>query len=101
MSVKEDLVEMLHSGKLSAIGLMESMTKYHVGRGKLVSKMLKFPLASENALCIAELDRKQYFMLLNMCMDLCNNYALTYDMVLKNMEKLVKETNMDNYQSMY
>ena len=46
------------------------MTKYHVGRGKLVSKKLKFPLAGDHAVCLAELDTKQYFMLLNMVNDL-------------------------------
>jgi hypothetical protein len=39
VSVKEDLVEMLHSSKLSALGLLENKAKYFVGRGKLVSKM--------------------------------------------------------------
>lgn len=30
VSVKEDLVDMLHNGKVSALGLLESMTKFHV-----------------------------------------------------------------------
>lgn len=34
--------------------------------GKLVSKMLKFPLADDHRICIAELDAKQFFMLINM-----------------------------------
>jgi hypothetical protein len=49
---------------------------------------LKFPLSDDHAVCIAELDRKQYFLLLNMIQDIKNNYALVYDMVTKNMEKV-------------
>lgn len=66
VQVKEDLVEMLHSSKLSGLGLCEAMLKYHVSRGKLVSKAIKFPLSGDHAVCIAELDRKQYYLLLNM-----------------------------------
>lgn len=70
MTVKEDLVEVLHGSKLSALGLMESMAKYYVGRAKLVSKKLKFPLSDDHTACIAELDKKQYFLLLNMVNDI-------------------------------
>ena len=34
VSVKEDLVDMLHNGKVSALGLLESMTKFHVRLGE-------------------------------------------------------------------
>lgn len=33
--------------------------------------------------------------------DLKNNYSLIYDMILKNMDKIVKAQEDTNYQSMY
>jgi len=102
VQVKEDLIDMLHSGKVSAIQLMESMCKYYCARAKLVSKAIKFPLAAEDhKRCIEDLDNKQFFLLLNMITDLKNNYALIYDMCLKNMEKLSRQQESDSYQSMY
>lgn len=73
-----------------------------VGRGKLISKKIKFPLGvSDHSTAIAELDRKQYFMLLNMVSDLKNNYSLIYDMIIKNMDKIVRAQEDTNYQNMY
>ena len=48
------------------MGLMESLCKYHVGRGKLISKKIKFPLSADHDVGIQQLDEKQYFMMLNM-----------------------------------
>lgn len=33
--------------------------------------------------------------------DIKNNYTLIYDMVLKNMDKIVRQTDTESYQSMY
>lgn len=86
---------------VSSSSSLSSLVSDHVGRGKLVSKQLKFPLSADHAVCIGELDRKQWYLLLNMCTDLKNNYTLVYDMVTKNMDKVVRQNDLDNYQSMY
>lgn len=80
-SVKEDLVEILRASQQSSMSFLESNTKYHVNRGKLVSKMLKFPLAADYCTQIRELDYKHRYLLLNMLTDTKNNYAIIYDMV--------------------
>ena len=40
---KEDVVEMLSQGRSSAQSVLDGLTRYYTGRGKLITKCIKFP----------------------------------------------------------
>jgi len=88
VSIQEETVSELGRAEDSGLGVLESMTKYFVTRAKLVSKVLKYPDVSDYRQSIIELDEKEFINLRLCCMDLRNNYAILYDMITKNLEKI-------------
>ena len=80
--------------------ILESITKYYVTRAKLCSKMIKYPHVQDYERCIAELDEKEYVNLKLCSIDLRNNYAILYDMIVKNLDK-IKRPRSSNTVAMY
>lgn len=101
VTVKEEIAEMLQGGKHSGLAVCDNMTKYFATRGKLVSKVLKYPGAQDYLTAVQELDDKEHVLLDSMCLDLRNNYAIIYDMIIKNFDKICKQTREEVYKRMY
>jgi len=77
------------------------MTKYFVTRAKLVSKCLKYPGVQDYQESIMELDEKEYIDLKLAYKELRNNYAILYDMITKNLEKIEQPRSTDHRVSLY
>ena len=63
-------------------------------------KLIKYPGVSDYLHAVAELDEKEYANLRLCMMDLRNNYAILHDMILKNIDKILKPRT-SNSTSMY
>ena len=50
---------------------------------------------------VEELDRKQWRVSVTMLLDLRGNYAVLYDTITKNEDKLTTTTDANNYEHMY
>lgn len=74
--VKEDILDMLSSGRYAATSALDSVTKYHLQRAKLIEKRLKYPEVSDYEDAIMELDRKEYQSLITMSLDMRNNFSI-------------------------
>jgi len=74
----------------ACFNLLESVTKYFITRGKLVSKVIKYPQIQDYQQSIVELDEKEYFNLKLSCLDMRNNLAIVHDLILKNLDKIIK-----------
>lgn len=101
VQTKEDIVEMLNSGRTSGQTVLDGISRYFSTRGKLISKKLKFGNVADWQINIAELDRKEYSNLRSMLVDLRNNYAILFDFIVKNREKLKQEKHGSSYEHMY
>jgi len=88
VSIQEETVSELARAEDSGFAVIENMTKYFISRAKLVSKVLKYPSVEDYKQSIVELDEKEFINLKLCCLDLRNNYAILYDMITKNLEKI-------------
>ena len=88
VGVQEDMVSELSRAEDHAFALLESITKYYIGRAKLVTRCFKYPKLPDFEMAISETDQKQYLSNVLSLVDLRNNYALLYDMIIKNIDKL-------------
>jgi len=101
VSVQEEIVSMLKSGRLSGLGVLDRTVKYFATRGKLLTKVKKYPNVEDYRRSVEELDDKEWIILRTCCLDLRNNYATLYDMIKKNITKIKKPRGDGNHQSMY
>jgi len=90
VSIQEDTISELTRSEDACFNLLESVTKYFITRGKLVSKVIKYPQIQDYQQSIVELDEKEYFNLKLSCLDMRNNLAIVHDLILKNLDKIIK-----------
>jgi proteasome activator subunit 3 (PA28 gamma) len=88
VSIQEETVSELGRSEDAGFAVLETMTKYFVTRAKLVSRVVKYPDIEDYRQSVIELDEKEYINLRLCCLDLRNNYAILYDMISKNLEKI-------------
>jgi len=100
VSIQEETVAELTRAEDSGLAMLESITKYYVTRGKLCSKLIKYPNMGDYSQSIRELDEKEYSNLKLCGSDLRNSYAILYDLIIKNLDK-IKRPRSSNTASLY
>lgn len=101
VSVQEEAVGELGRAEDSFFSGLESMTKYYMRRGKLISKVLKYPGIKDYRQSIIDLDLKQYSTLKLSILDLRNTFALLHDLITKNYDKISAPKPTNHINSMY
>ncbi|XP_063899974.1 proteasome activator complex subunit 3-like [Zophobas morio] len=101
VSIQEDTINEISRVEGSGFSALESIANYLVTRGKLVSKILKYPQIQDYQLSISELDEKEYIDMLFYCVDLRDIYTTLHDMIIKNIEKIKKPRSSNSNTSMY
>lgn len=74
--------------------------RYFISRGKIVSKVAKYPHIIDYRRAIQELDEKEYVSLWLVMCEVRNRYCSLHDLVIKNLEK-IKKPRSSNAQSLY
>lgn len=74
--------------------------RYFISRGKIVSKVAKYPHIIDYRRAIQELDEKEYVSLWLVMCEVRNRYCSLHDLVMKNLEK-IKRPRSSNAQSLY
>lgn len=90
VSIQEESVSDLAKAEDTSFSLLDGINKYFMTRGKLVSRMGKYPGVKDYIVCIQEVDRRER---VNLCLslhDLRNNYFILWDSITKNLEKIKK-----------
>jgi len=90
VGIQEETIAELTRSEDAGYNLLESMTKYYVTRGKLVTRVMKWPGVEDYRQSVRELDQKEYINLKLSCLDMRNNLAIVYDMLTKNIDKITK-----------
>jgi hypothetical protein len=101
VGIQEEVLNELGRAEDAAFTAIDAMTKYYMTRARLVAKWLKHPAVEDYRQAVTELDEKEYIDLRLAWKDLRNNYAVLYDMILKNFEKIVRPRSSDKTASLY
>lgn len=76
------------------------MSRYFLGRAKIVTKIAKYPHVDDFRRNVCEIDEKEFLSLRLIVAELRNHYASLHDIVTKNLDK-IKLPRTSNVHSMY
>lgn len=74
--------------------------RYFVSRGKILSKVAKYPHIIDYRRAVQEMDEKEYTSLWLVMSEVRNRYCSLHDLVIKNLEK-IKRPRSSNAESLY
>eukprot|EP01094_Clydonella_sp_ATCC50884_P008866 TRINITY_DN18407_c0_g1_i1.p1 TRINITY_DN18407_c0_g1~~TRINITY_DN18407_c0_g1_i1.p1 ORF type:complete len:307 (+),score=108.42 TRINITY_DN18407_c0_g1_i1:110-922(+) len=100
VGIQEEMINELARAENDAINVMDSMTKYYVSRAKVVSKLMKYPTLEDYRRSVLELDEKELVNLRMCVLDLRNTYAILYDLIHKNKDK-IERPRTSHHQHLY
>ncbi|XP_043842208.1 proteasome activator complex subunit 1 [Dromiciops gliroides] len=90
VAVQEKVFELMTSLRTKLDGFHTQISKYFSERGDAVAKAAKQPHVGDYRQLVHELDEAQYGETRLMVMEIRNTYAVLYDIILKNFEKIKK-----------
>jgi len=98
VSIQEDTLGEIRTVEAEAAAFYEQISRYFMGRGKIISKVAKYPHVEDYRKLISELDEKEFLSLRIVLSEVRNHYAALYDLITKNMEKIVRprSSNTEN-----
>jgi len=98
VSIQEDAQNEIRTVEGEAASYFDQLSRYFMTRGKLVSKVAKYPHIDDYRRTIEELDEKEFVSLRLVLCELRNHYSTLHDLITKNMDKIKRPrtTNTDN-----
>lgn len=100
VGVQEDALAELRQVEAECATYLDQLSRYFLTRGKMLSKVLKYPAIIDYRRCIQELDSKQFVSLRFMLSENRNHYCTMADLINKNMEK-IRKPRSSNHAPMY
>ncbi|XP_064402317.1 proteasome activator complex subunit 3-like isoform X2 [Halichondria panicea] len=100
VSIQEDILAEVSKAEADSAKFMEQISRYFSVRAKLVSKAAKYPHLDDYRRGINEYDEKVFLSFKIMLMELRNIYAILYDVIIKNFEK-IKQPRSSHANSLY
>eukprot|EP01129_Flabellula_baltica_P010323 TRINITY_DN4355_c0_g1_i2.p1 TRINITY_DN4355_c0_g1~~TRINITY_DN4355_c0_g1_i2.p1 ORF type:complete len:210 (+),score=60.89 TRINITY_DN4355_c0_g1_i2:25-654(+) len=88
VSVQEDTINEISRIEDTCFDAIDSVSKYYSQRAKLVTKVLKYPNIQDYTQSIYEIDERYYEEQKQNILELRSSYALLYDLIQKNIEKI-------------
>jgi len=101
VSIQEDTLGEIRTVEAEAATFYEQISRYFLTRGKIISKVAKYPHVEDYRQFIFELDEKEFLSLRLVLSEVRNHYATLYDLITKNIEKIVKPRTTNHAHSMY
>ncbi|KAL1921781.1 uncharacterized protein VTP21DRAFT_10423 [Calcarisporiella thermophila] len=90
VSIQEEVVSELARAEDSAVNILDAATKHYATRAKLSCKLIKYPNVEDYQRSISYLDQKDFVNWRLSFEEIRNSYAVLYDSILKNLEKIKK-----------
>jgi len=90
VSIQEDTLGEVRTVEAETATFYEQITRYHMSRAKLISKVAKYPHVDDYRQVIAELDEKEFISMRLVVSEIRNHYASLFDLISKNWEKIIK-----------
>lgn len=88
VAIQEECVDTITDVEDEAYSILDSISNYYTTRGNYIVQMVSNPSVMDYAKCICQVDETQFFNTKLSIQSFRNNYALLYDLVTKNLEKL-------------
>lgn len=101
VSIQEEVLNEVHRIEGDSINYLDGISRYFITRGKVISKVVKYPYLDDYKRAVKEVDEKEYLTLLFSVNDIKSHYLLILDLVSKNYEKIKKPRSQNNIDSMY
>lgn len=98
VSIQEDIMAEARQVEADAATYLDQISRYFITRGKIISKVAKYPHVEDYRRTIKELDEKEFVSIRLVAHELRNHYASLHDVIMKNMDKIKKprSSNADN-----
>uniref|UniRef100_A0A8C9RS61 Proteasome activator complex subunit 1 n=1 Tax=Scleropages formosus TaxID=113540 RepID=A0A8C9RS61_SCLFO len=90
VAVQEKVFEFLTNTRTKIEGFQTQISKYYSERGDAVAKASKQPHVGDYRQLVHELDQHQYCELRVVILEIRNSYAVLYDIITKNYDKIKK-----------
>uniref|UniRef100_A0AAY4B9S6 Proteasome activator complex subunit 1 n=1 Tax=Denticeps clupeoides TaxID=299321 RepID=A0AAY4B9S6_9TELE len=90
VAVQEKVFELLTNTRTKIEAFQTQISKYYSERGDAVAKASKQPHVGDYRQLVHELDQYQYFELRIVVLEIRNTYAVLYDIISKNYDKIKK-----------
>lgn len=90
VAVQEKVFELLTNTRTKIEGFQTQITKYYTERGDAVAKASKQPHVGDFRQLVHELDEHQYRELRIVVLEIRNTYAVLFDVITKNFDKIKK-----------
>jgi len=100
VSIQEDTLAEIQSVESEAAAYFDQISRYFISRGKVVSKVAKYPHILDYRRAVQELDEKEFASLWLVMSEVRNRYCSLHDLLIKNLEK-IKKPRSSNAQSLY
>lgn len=100
VSIQEETLSEVQRIEGEAATFLDQISRYFITRGKIVSKVVKYPNLNDYRRTILELDEKEFISLRLCCVEIRNHYLCLHDSITKNLEKIKKPRSM-NHDSLY
>ncbi|KAF8531935.1 proteasome activator pa28 REG alpha/beta subunit [Gautieria morchelliformis] len=88
VQIQEEVLSELHRSQESGYNLRDETRTNHLNRGKICSKLIKYPNIEDYALALREHDAKQLYMARQHLVDIKNIYSVLTDVIHKNIQKI-------------
>lgn len=98
VSIQEDTLAEARQVESEAATYLDQISRYFITRGKIMSKVAKYPHVEDYRCTVHELDEKEFVSLRLVVCELRNHYASLHDIIMKNVDKIRKPrtANTDN-----
>ncbi|XP_068199929.1 proteasome activator complex subunit 1 [Antennarius striatus] len=90
VAVQEKVFELMTNTRTKIEGFQTQISKYYSERGDAVAKAAKQSHVGDYRQLVHELDQNQYYELRLVVLDICNTYAVLFDIINKNYDKIKK-----------
>lgn len=100
VSIQEETLSEVQRIEGEAATFLDQISRYYITRGKLVSKIIKYPQLDDYRQAVVELDEKEFTSLRLCCCELRNHYLILHDTITKNLDK-IKKPRTNNADSLY
>lgn len=101
VSIQEDTLSEVQSVESEAAAFFDQISRYFISRGKLISKVAKYPHIDDYRRAVQELDEKEYLSLWLVMSEIRNRYCALHDIVIKNLDKIKKPRPNNASESLY
>jgi len=101
VSIQEEVLGEVRQIEAEAAQLLDQTSRYYLSRGKLVTKIARYPHVDDYRRAIVDLEEKQFINLRLTATEVRNHYATLHDLVIKNLDKIKTPRTSTAMESMY